>query len=95
MTKITLEIEDKNLSTVLNILDNLKTGLILDRTINKNEKIKPVSSSISNNENKRYLSKEAYKKRLNQKIEEDEFLPKVTNPNKYLSSEEYKKRLKG
>ncbi len=96
MAKITLDIDDKNLSTVLNILENLKTGLIKNIDLNKNTNIKPVSSSINNNENKRYMSKDVYKQKLQQqKVLEDEFLAKPTSSNKYLSKEEFKQRLKG
>jgi len=92
MAKITLDVEEKNLSTVLTILQNLKPGLI--KNISQ-EQIKPVSSSINKQNNKRYLSKDAYKKKLNQNILEDEFLPKTTSASKYLSPQEFKNRLKG
>jgi len=96
MAKITLDIDDKNLPTVLNILQNLKSGLINKIDTNKNTKIKPVSSSISNGEDKRYLSRDKYKQKLQQKkVLEDDFLPKTTSTGRYLSPNEYKKRLKG
>lgn len=96
MAKVTLDIDDKNLPIVLNILENLKAGLIKNIDTNKKQNIKPVSSSISNNENKRYLSRDAYKQKLQQqKVLEDDFLPKTTSNNKYLSKEEFKERLKG
>jgi hypothetical protein len=96
MAKITLDIDDKNLPTVLNILENLKTGLIKNINLNKNTNIKPVSSSINNNENKRYMSKDTYKKKLQQqKVLEDQFLARPTSSNKYLSKEEFKQKLKG
>jgi hypothetical protein len=96
MAKITLDIDDKNLPTVLNILENLKTGLIKNINLNKNTNIKPVSSSINNNENKRYMSKDTYKQKLQQqKVLEDQFLARPTSSNKYLSKEEFKQKLKG
>ncbi len=96
MAKITLDIDDNNLSTVLNILKNLKSGLIKNIDLNKKANIKPVSSSINNNENKRYMSKDVYKRKIQQeKILEDDFFAKPTSNNKYLSKEEFKQKLKG
>lgn len=95
MAKIVLEIDDKNLPTVLNILENLKAGLIKNISSEKREKIKPISSSISNNQNKRYLSKDKYKQKLQQKPLEDNFMKKPSSSSKYLSKEEFKNRLKG
>lgn len=96
MAKITLDVDDKNLKTVLNILENLKTGLIKSiDTKKKQAPAKPVSSSLSNNGNKKYLSKNAYKEKLNQKVEEDEFFARPVSTSKYVSPEAYKKRLKG
>ena len=97
MAKITLDVEEKNLSVVLNILENLKSGLIKDINIGKLEKttkLKPVSSSLENKSNKRYLSKEKYKDRLNKTVLEDEFLAKTPTKGRYLSPEEFKNRLK-
>lgn len=96
MAKIILDVDDKNLSTILNILENLKSGLIKNIDTVKKNNIKPISSSISNQENKKYLSKDRYKQKLQkQKILEDEFLPKTSSTSKYISREEYKSRLKG
>lgn len=95
MAKIILDVDDKNLSTVLNILENLKTGLIKNIDTQKRASSKPVSSSLSNNDNKKYLSKSAYKNRLNQKVEEDEFFARPVAASKYVSPSDYKKRLKG
>ena len=96
MAKITLDIDNKNLPTILNILQNLKSGLIKNIDVEKQVNNKPVSSSLSNNENKRYLSKDSYKQKLQQqKILEDEFLPKTKSSSKYLSKEEFKSKLKG
>lgn len=98
MAKITLDIEDKNLVTILNILENLKTGLIKDITVSKiesiNKNIKPVSSSLDNQNKKGYLSKEKYKQKLNQKPQEDEFLPKSTSTARYLSTADFKNKLR-
>lgn len=95
MAKITLEVDEKNRSTVINILQNLKAGLIKDIKIQNQEQIKPISSSINNQNNKKYLSKDAYKKRLSQKVLEDDFLPKTNSSSKYLSKEAFKQKLKG
>jgi hypothetical protein len=94
MAKITLDIDDKNVSTVLIILQNLKNGLIKNISHEK-QQIKPISSSLEAQNNKKYLSKEAYKNKLNQKVLEDEFLPRTTSARKYISPEDFKKRLKG
>ncbi|WP_072681116.1 hypothetical protein [Arcobacter sp. LA11] len=98
MAKITIDVNDKNLPTVLNILENLKSELITNLSVDTKNKvkkdIKPVSSSMGNQSNKRYLSKDAYKQKLNQKPEEDEFLPKTTSTGKYLSANDFKNRLK-
>ncbi len=95
MAKISLDIDNKNLATVLNILENLKKGLIKDISVDSQNKIKPVSSSITNTSNKKYISKERYKQKLNQRPEEDEFLARSTSTTKYLSPNDYKKKLKG
>jgi hypothetical protein len=95
MAKINIELDDKNLPTILNILENLKSGLIKKISVDKLQKIsKPVSSSISNQSNKKYLSKDRYKQKLNQRPQEDEFLPKSTSTGKYLSREDFKNKLK-
>jgi len=62
MAKITLEIDDKNMDTVLTILNNLKTGLIKNISSDKSKEQKPLPSSTS-----KYLSKTAYKEKLNKK----------------------------
>ena len=98
MAKIILECDDKNLPTVLNILENLKTGLIKEISVEKldnvNKRIKPVSSSIDGQINKRYLSRDKYKEKLNQRPQEDEFLPKSTSTGKYLSPSDFRNRNK-
>lgn len=93
MAKISLDIEDKNLATVLNILENLKVGLIKNIEVNKNKNLKAVSSSLTNSQNKRYISKDKYKQKLQQKVLEDEFLAKQKSSSKYLSPNEFKNRL--
>lgn len=93
MAKITLDIDDKNLGTVLNILENLKSGLVKKIDVNKNTNLKPVSSSLASSQNKRYLSKDKYKQKLQQKVLEDDFLPKQKSGSKYLSPNEFKNRL--
>ena len=90
MAKINIEVNNKNLPTVLNILENIKIGLIKNISIEKLPKInKAVSSSISN---KKYLSKDKYKQKLNQKSQEDEFLSKTPSTSKYMSKEEFKNK---
>lgn len=94
MAKITLDVDDKNLSTVLTILNNLKPGLIknLDTKASQNA-AKPVSSSIGVAGQKKYLSKTKYKQKL-QHPKEDEFLAGKTSTGKYLSKDDFKNRLK-
>ncbi len=84
MAKIILDISDKNLSTVLNILENLKAGLI--QNISTNSKI--VTG--------KYMSNDTYKHKINtKKILEDEFISnKKISTEKYLNPNEYKNRLK-
>jgi len=101
MSKITLDVDDKNLDTVMTVLNNLKAGLIQDISVSKMNKIKPVKSSLDKIETQatqqvnanKYLSKSKYKQKINQKPEEDEFLPKTTATGKYLSKDAYKKKL--
>ncbi|NVJ53325.1 MAG: hypothetical protein HWD90_06500 [Campylobacteraceae bacterium] len=70
MAKITLDIDEKNLKTVMNILDNLKDGLINNISTNRQYNVaKPISSSIDKKANttpstSKYLSPDEYKKRL-------------------------------
>jgi len=69
MGKITLDVDEKNLKTVLNILENLKDGLINDISTNrKYQAPKPVSSSINKSQKtpttSKYLNPNEYKKRL-------------------------------
>ena len=102
MRKITLDVNDSNLPTVLNILENLKDGLVQNISVNKQNNIKPVKSSLDTIETKstqqidqnKYLSKSKYKQKMNKRPEEDEFLPKSTSTGKYLSREDFKNRLK-
>lgn len=88
MAKVTLNIDDKKLSTVLNILENLKIGLISNIKVENKEHTK---SNIQSD--KRYLSKDKYKQKLRQKPLDDEFIAKPTT-SRYLSPQEFKNRLK-
>ncbi|QDF28346.1 hypothetical protein [Halarcobacter anaerophilus] len=94
MAKIKIDLDEKNLPVILNILENLKTGLIKNIEVEKKEKIKPISSSLSSS-NKKYLSKEQYKQKIQQNALNDEFLPKTTSKGRYLSKDEFKKKLRG
>ena len=94
MAKIVLDIDDNKLTIVLNILENLKVGLIKNISNESQIKQKPVSSSIGNESNKRYLSRDKYKEKLNQKILEDDFLVKSSSTGRYLSAEDFKNKLK-
>lgn len=102
MSKITFDTDDANLPTVLNILENLKDGLIKNISVSKLDNIKPVKSSLDKIETQstqqisqnKYLSKSKYKQKMNQRPEEDEFLPKTTTSGKYLSRDDFKNKLK-
>ena len=78
MSKITLDIDDKNIDTILTILNNLKPGLI-----------KNLSTSASSI-NSRIQAKKVLK---GQNIEEDEFMSKTPSMGKYLSKSAYKNKL--
>jgi len=79
LSKIVLDIDEKNIDTVLIILNNLKPGLI-----------KNISSS-TNNINSRMQAKKLLKQ---QNIEEDEFMSSSPSTGKYLSKSEYKNKLR-
>ncbi len=79
MSKIVLDIDEKNIDTVLIILNNLKPGLI-----------KNISSS-TNNINSRMQAKKLLKQ---QNIQEDEFMSSSPSTGKYLSKSEYKNKLR-
>lgn len=62
MSQIILEVDDKNKETVLLILNNLKAGLVSTISSDGKKSIKPIPSSTS-----KYLSKDAYKQKLQKK----------------------------
>ena len=77
LAKITLDIDNKDIDTVLLILNNLKSGLINNITTDK----KNITSSNIN------------KKNIKKQILEDDFIPKPVSNGKYLSSNAYKQKL--
>ena len=77
MSKITLDVNSKNIDTVLMILSNLKPGLITSITTDKRNNI--ISKQNEGN--------------LKQEILKDEFMKKPTSTGKYLSKDEYKYRI--
>ncbi|MBU3015361.1 hypothetical protein KO488_11375 [Poseidonibacter lekithochrous] len=79
MSKIVLDVDDKNIDTVLIILNNLKVGLI------KN------ISAPTNNINSRIQEKKLAKQ---QHILEDEFITSTPSTGKYLSRNAYKNKLR-
>lgn len=93
MQKITIDVKPQNAKKVLQILEALQPSLV--EKINLQNEIKPVKSSLNKtNSNSRYLSKEAYKQKLQkQPVMEDEFLAGKSSSGKYASTQEYKKRL--
>ncbi|MGB1227380.1 MAG: hypothetical protein ACPG9K_05755 [Poseidonibacter sp.] len=78
MSKITLDIDDKNMDTVLTILNNLKPGLIKNL------------STTSDNISSRMQAKKIQRQ---ENIEEDEFMSKTPSMGKYLSKAAYKNKL--
>ncbi|AXH09154.1 hypothetical protein CP960_05695 [Malaciobacter halophilus] len=64
MAKISFEVDNKNLNTVITIIKNLKVGLIKNLKIDeKNSTLEKVSKPVSLGTNK-YLSKEQFKQKL-------------------------------
>ncbi len=78
MNEIKLSVNDKNLETVLTILNNLKTGLITD--IKTNGKVRAVKST-------------QYKPKTNAIIREEES-GTSDKSGKYMNPAAYKQRLK-
>ena len=71
MNQITLNVKDENFSTVLNILENLKDGLIdnieADKVSKKRVRYQPNNNTIISENQKptgKYASKTEYKSRL-------------------------------
>lgn len=91
MKKITLNVDDKNLSLILNILENLKHGLIKDLSVesdlNKSKEVYSSKNENTHNKNK-YSSSSAYKNKL-YKNEDSK-----TSTGRYLSKEDFRKKLK-
>ncbi|MCJ8325871.1 MAG: hypothetical protein MJK08_02125 [Campylobacterales bacterium] len=91
MKKIILNVDDKNLSVVLNILENLKHGLIKDLSVqsdlNKSKEVYSSKNEDTHNKNK-YSTSSAYKKKL-YKNEDTK-----TSTGRYLNKEDFRKKLK-
>ena len=79
MSKIVLDIDEKNIDTVLTILNNLKAGLIKD--------ISAPTNSINSRIQEKRLAKE-------QHILKDEFMSSSPSTGKYLSKAAYKNKLR-
>lgn len=75
MPKITLEVTDKNLETVMHILDNLKSGLIASVSVDKKKTQAKTMYSPPHNKvikentpvSGKYISPATFKKRLQEK----------------------------
>jgi hypothetical protein len=78
LSKIVLEVEDKNIDTVLLILHNLKQGLITNINTDK----KNTNTTIQ------------AKKALRKKVIEDEFMSESPSSGKYLSKSAYKNKVR-
>lgn len=77
MSKITLDVDKNDLNTVLMILNNLKSGLVKNISVdNKN-----IARSIQS------------KKVVKEAIIEDEFMSKAPSASKYLTRNAYKENL--
>ncbi len=79
MSKIVLDVDDKNIDIVLTILNNLKTGMI--------KNISAPTNSINSRIQEKKLVKE-------QQILKDEFMCSSPSTGKYLSRAAYKNKLK-
>ncbi|SMP86143.1 hypothetical protein SAMN06313540_10313 [Epsilonproteobacteria bacterium SCGC AD-308-E02] len=78
MNEIKLSVDDKNLETVLTILNNLKTGLITDiETNGKISKVRPTQ----------------YQPKMKTIMKDDDFGTKDSS-GKYINPAAYKQRLK-
>lgn len=77
MSKITLDVDKKDVNTVLTILNNLKAGLVKNIAV----------------DNKAITNSMVAKKVVKQAILEDEFIPKPSSASKYLSKTAYKEKL--
>ncbi len=79
MNKITLEVEDKNLETLLTIVNSLKDDLVVNIKVEANNRSKKHSK---------------YVPKLNKVTKEEESVENDKS-GKYISQSDYKKRLKG
>ena len=86
MSKITIEVDSKHQQKVLTLLNQLKPELI--KSITTEGSAQPVKSSLNK------YSKEKYKQKVQQKVENDEFLA-PSKGGKYLSPSAYKTKLQG
>ena len=62
MSQIILDVDKKDMNTVLTILNNLKAGLIKNISSDGKKIAKPLPTSTS-----KYLSRDAYKQKLQKK----------------------------
>jgi sulfatase maturation enzyme AslB (radical SAM superfamily) len=68
MAKITIEVDRKNLHTVLNIIENLKDGLINDiQTNDKVNLLKKNQPKPESPQGQKYISRSEFKNRLSRK----------------------------
>jgi len=79
LSKIVLDVDNKDMDTVLTILNNLKSGLIKNISTDKKAHAKPISSSLQ-------------RKQVQKTVEEDEFMSRPTT-SKYMSRSSYKQKL--
>lgn len=80
MSKITLDVEKKDIDTVLTILNNLKSGLVKNITVDNRK--------VNTNQINKAVSKPQKKPIL-----EDEFMSSTPTNSKYLSPNAFKNRL--
>ncbi|WP_419770264.1 MAG: hypothetical protein ACNI3C_00275 [Candidatus Marinarcus sp.] len=83
MSKVILDVNEKELTTVLTILKSLKTGMIKNISVDKEQS--SLKNKISTN---KYLSKNDY----NDKLNSTNVANKVSG-SRYLSPQEFKERL--
>ena len=80
MNEIKLHVDDKNLQTILTILENLKNGLVEDIQVNSTS-------------NKAKIPKTKYQPKTNKIIKEEDSGTSDKN-GKYMSASAYKQRMK-
>jgi hypothetical protein len=64
MAKISFEVDNKNLSTILTILKSLKIGMVKNLKVDESKKSLSTEDKIPTLSTSKYLSKDEFKQRL-------------------------------